>query len=149
MPKQKRSDDWGFPRWRSYGEKGRHAAKLRLCDREGCNEVGDRPAPGLGRLMGALGAFYAIAAVVAATAGAEYAVAAMLASLIPYSAALLLYAMARSKTAEEGGRLRDASAEDLDPWPGIGLDDETPLGDTPEHSEAERVEIPRPPQRGR
>jgi len=45
MPKQKRSDDWGFPRWRSYGEKGRHAARIRLCDREGCNEVGDRPAP--------------------------------------------------------------------------------------------------------
>ena len=34
-----------FPRWRSYGDKGRHAAKVRLCDREGCNEIGDRPAP--------------------------------------------------------------------------------------------------------
>src|SRR4029453_9283169 len=45
MAKQKRSDDWGFPRWRSYGEKGRAAAKLRLCDREGCSEIGDRPAP--------------------------------------------------------------------------------------------------------
>ena len=45
MPKQKRSDDWGFPRWRSYGDKGRSAAKLRLCDREGCSEIGDRPAP--------------------------------------------------------------------------------------------------------
>jgi hypothetical protein len=45
MPKQRRSDDWGFPRWRSYGDKGRAAAKVRLCDREGCNEVGDRPAP--------------------------------------------------------------------------------------------------------
>src|SRR5215208_6989704 len=45
MAKQKRSDDWGFPRWRSYGDKGRHAARLRLCDREGCNEIGDRPAP--------------------------------------------------------------------------------------------------------
>ena len=45
MVKQKRSDDWGFPRWRSYGEKGRSAAKVRLCDRTGCNEVGDRPAP--------------------------------------------------------------------------------------------------------
>ena len=44
MAKQKRSDDWGFPRWRSYG-KGRDAAKLRLCDREGCGETGDRPAP--------------------------------------------------------------------------------------------------------
>src|SRR5512143_2330214 len=45
MAKQKRSDDWGFPRWRSYGDKGRHAARLRLCDREGCNQIGDRPAP--------------------------------------------------------------------------------------------------------
>jgi len=45
MPKQKRSDDWGFPRWRSYGDKGRSAAKVRLCDREGCTNVGDRPAP--------------------------------------------------------------------------------------------------------
>jgi DnaJ-domain-containing protein 1 len=45
MAKQKRSDDWGFPRWRSYGSKGRDAARLRLCDREGCSEIGDRPAP--------------------------------------------------------------------------------------------------------
>ena len=45
MPRQNRSNDWGFPRWRSYGEKGRSATKLRLCDREGCSEVGDRPAP--------------------------------------------------------------------------------------------------------
>jgi hypothetical protein len=44
MAKQKRSDDWGFPRWRAYG-KGRDAAKLRLCDREGCSQIGDRPAP--------------------------------------------------------------------------------------------------------
>jgi uncharacterized membrane protein YhaH (DUF805 family) len=103
----------------------------------------DRPAPGLGWLMGALGVFYAIAAVVALTAGPEYAVAAMLASLIPYSAALLLYATARSKTKEEEGRRRDAAADELDPWPGIGVDDETPLGDTSEHSEEERVATPR------
>ena len=44
MAKQKRSDDWGFPRWRPYG-KGRDAARVRLCDREGCDAVGDRPAP--------------------------------------------------------------------------------------------------------
>jgi uncharacterized membrane protein YhaH (DUF805 family) len=109
----------------------------------------DRPAPGLGWLMGALGIFYAIAAIVAATAGPEYAVAAMLVSLIPYSAALLLYATARSKTEEEEGRRRDASADDLDRWPGIGVDDETPLGDTPEHSREERVATPRRPHRGR
>jgi hypothetical protein len=45
MAKQKRSDDWGFPRWRSYGSKSRDAAKVRLCDRHGCEAPGDRPAP--------------------------------------------------------------------------------------------------------
>jgi hypothetical protein len=45
MARPTRSDDWGFPRWRPYGGKGRAAARVRLCDREGCNEVGDRPAP--------------------------------------------------------------------------------------------------------
>jgi len=45
MARQTRSDDWGFPRWRPYGSKGRAAARVRLCDREGCNEPGDRPAP--------------------------------------------------------------------------------------------------------
>ena len=45
MAKPTRSDDWGFPRWRPYGAKGRSAARVRLCDREGCSEVGDRPAP--------------------------------------------------------------------------------------------------------
>ena len=45
MAKHKRTDDWGFPRWRSYGNKARDAAKMRLCDREGCTEAGDRPAP--------------------------------------------------------------------------------------------------------
>ena len=45
MAKHKRTDDWGFPRWRSYGNKARDAARLRLCDRDGCTEAGDRPAP--------------------------------------------------------------------------------------------------------
>jgi hypothetical protein len=45
MTKQKRSDDWGFPRWREYGAKGRDAAQVRLCDRDGCTSAGDRPAP--------------------------------------------------------------------------------------------------------
>jgi hypothetical protein len=44
MAKQSRSNDWGFPRWRSYG-KSREAARIRLCDREGCDAAGDRPAP--------------------------------------------------------------------------------------------------------
>jgi hypothetical protein len=45
MAKQKRSDDWGFPRWRPYGAKGRDAVRVRLCDRVDCDKPGDRPAP--------------------------------------------------------------------------------------------------------
>ena len=44
MVRSKRSDDWGFPRWRSYGS-SREAAQVRLCDRDGCTATGDRPAP--------------------------------------------------------------------------------------------------------
>jgi hypothetical protein len=44
VPKQRRNDDWGFPRWRDYGAE-RAAATVRLCDRDGCTNVGDRPAP--------------------------------------------------------------------------------------------------------
>jgi hypothetical protein len=39
-----RSMDWGFPRWRAYGA-NREATTVRLCDRHGCEEPGDRPAP--------------------------------------------------------------------------------------------------------
>ena len=45
MPRPGRSDDWGFPRWRSYGDKSREAAKVRLCDRVNCTEAGNCPAP--------------------------------------------------------------------------------------------------------
>nr|WP_314444784.1 J domain-containing protein [uncultured Sphingomonas sp.] len=45
MARSTRSNDWGFPRWRSYADKGRDAAKVRLCDRDGCMAPGDRPAP--------------------------------------------------------------------------------------------------------
>ena len=44
MPPSRRSNDWGFPRWRGYGG-ARDAAKVRLCDRHGCEEPGDCPAP--------------------------------------------------------------------------------------------------------
>ena len=43
--RQTRSSDWGFPRWRPYGASSTEAARVRLCDREGCSAVGDRPAP--------------------------------------------------------------------------------------------------------
>jgi hypothetical protein len=45
MAKPTRSNDWGFPRWRGYGATGRDAAKVRLCDREGCTNPGNHPAP--------------------------------------------------------------------------------------------------------
>ena len=44
MAKSSRSNDWGFPRWRGYGGE-RGATKVRLCDRHGCDQAGDRPAP--------------------------------------------------------------------------------------------------------
>ena len=44
MAKPTRSNDWGFPRWRGYGS-SRSAEQVRLCDRVGCTEPGDRPAP--------------------------------------------------------------------------------------------------------
>ena len=44
MARHTRSNDWGFPRWRASGAE-REAVRVRLCDREGCGEPGDRPAP--------------------------------------------------------------------------------------------------------
>jgi hypothetical protein len=44
MARSTRTNDWGFPRWRGYGSE-RGATRVRLCDRAGCEEVGDCPAP--------------------------------------------------------------------------------------------------------
>ena len=44
MARPTRSTDWGFPRWRGYGS-AREAAKVRLCDRHGCDDPGNCPAP--------------------------------------------------------------------------------------------------------
>lgn len=44
MAKARRSNDWGFPRWRGYGS-SREATTVRLCDRHGCEEPGECPAP--------------------------------------------------------------------------------------------------------
>jgi hypothetical protein len=44
MARSSRSYDWGFPRWRGYGSE-RGASKVRMCDRDGCDQPGDRPAP--------------------------------------------------------------------------------------------------------
>ncbi len=44
MSRARRSNDWGFPRWRGYGS-SRETTNVRLCDRHGCDEPGDCPAP--------------------------------------------------------------------------------------------------------
>lgn len=44
MARPTRSQDWGFPRWRGYGS-AREAKPVRLCDRNGCEQPGDCPAP--------------------------------------------------------------------------------------------------------
>lgn len=44
MARAGRSSDWGFPRWRGYGS-SREATSVRLCDRHGCEEPGNCPAP--------------------------------------------------------------------------------------------------------
>ena len=44
MTKATRNNDWGFPRWRGYGS-AREAVNVRLCDRHGCTDAGNCPAP--------------------------------------------------------------------------------------------------------
>jgi len=44
MSRARRSNDWGFPRWRGYGS-GMDATPVRMCDRAGCGEKGECPAP--------------------------------------------------------------------------------------------------------
>lgn len=44
MNRPRRSLDWGFPRWRGYGG-AREAQQVQICDRHGCSEPGNCPAP--------------------------------------------------------------------------------------------------------
>ncbi|MES2754432.1 MAG: J domain-containing protein [Pseudomonadota bacterium] len=44
MARATRSDNWGFPRWGGYGA-AREATTVRICDRYGCEERGECPAP--------------------------------------------------------------------------------------------------------
>jgi peptidoglycan/LPS O-acetylase OafA/YrhL len=107
---------------------------------------GHRPRPtGVVWLIPAAAVFYVLCAGAAVISGGEYVVAAVLAGFIPMTAATLLVATARAKTVGDDEHLRDVTGEaNDDPFPGIGADDETPLGDTPEHSDAERVAKPEP-----
>lgn len=44
MSRAKRNLDWGFPRWRAYGASS-EATTVRMCDRHGCDNPGNCPAP--------------------------------------------------------------------------------------------------------
>lgn len=94
-----------------------------------------RPRPRwAGLLFGGIAAFYGICALAAAVfVGPAYAIATLLAGIVPMAAAALWVATVRAKTRRLGGDAVDASAGDGDdPFPGIGADDARPLGDTPE-----------------
>lgn len=106
---------------------------------------GHPPPKGFAPLMAGLAAFYIISAAAAAQLGPEYALAALLAGTVPATAATLTYATARRKTRMgEDGHLEDLSAEDRSPFPGIGMDDKTPLGDSPElHDDITTHDLPR------
>jgi hypothetical protein len=83
-------------------------------------------------------ALYLMFAAAASLAGWEYAVAALLAGTVPLTALNLWVANVRRRTAE---------GEDA-PFPGLALDDETPVGASPEHSDAQDEEAgPRPTPR--
>jgi hypothetical protein len=87
--------------------------------------------------LAGVAAFYVISAAAASLVDPEYGLPALAAGIIPMTAVSLLLATLRSKTVVSDGHLQDLSAADHeDPFPGIGMDDLTPLGDTPEHSEA-------------
>jgi hypothetical protein len=78
--------------------------------------------------------------VVAGTAwvvlGPTWALAAFAAGIIPMTAVSLLLATVRAKTAGTSSGLRDVSGDASDPLPGMGLDDQSPFGETSEHSDA-------------
>lgn len=79
---------------------------------------------------------YVPPAVAASALGVQWAAGALAAAVIPMTAVSLTLAIIRSKTrATEDGHYRDISGDSDDPAPGIGLDDETPLGDTNQHSD--------------
>jgi hypothetical protein len=80
---------------------------------------------------------YVVSAVVAAASlGWAYALAALLAGVIPLTSVSLIIAAARAKTEQTPEGLRDAAAEAHDdPYPAIGIDDSTPLGHSPEVSD--------------
>ena len=94
-------------------------------------------ARGVTWLVGGTIVFYVVCAGTAALAGGRYVLAAVGAALVPTTAAALLVATMRAKTVGADDARRETTAhQHEDPYPGIGIDDTTPLGDTDQHSDA-------------
>ncbi|HEY2319235.1 MAG TPA: hypothetical protein VGH67_13110 [Solirubrobacteraceae bacterium] len=86
--------------------------------------------------LGGVALCYVPPAVAASQLGVQWAAGALAAAVIPMTAVSLMLATIRSKTRmSDDGHYRDVSGDGNDPAPGIGLDDETPLGDTDQHSD--------------
>jgi hypothetical protein len=86
--------------------------------------------------IGGVALCYVPAAIAASQLGVEWAAGALAAAIIPMTAVTLLLAVVRGHTTATDAGLTDISDDRDDPAPGIGLDDQTPLGDTSEHSDA-------------
>jgi hypothetical protein len=86
--------------------------------------------------IGGVALCYAVPAVVASRLGTTWAIGVIAAGAIPMTAVSLLLGTIRTKTVPTQSGLRDNSGDHEDSSPGIGMDDETPLGDTSEHSDA-------------
>jgi hypothetical protein len=80
--------------------------------------------------------YIVVAAVAGAALGPVWAAGALGAGVIPMTAVSLLLAATRAKTAMTDAGLRDVSGGPEDTTPGMGLDEQSPLGDTSEHSPA-------------
>jgi hypothetical protein len=95
-------------------------------------------------VLGGLAVFYIVCAIVASQAGSGYALAGLLAATVPMTAAAVMFATARRHTvAEPDGHQRDVSTEEDGAFPGIGFDDRSPLGDTPEvHDDLSPHDVP-------
>jgi hypothetical protein len=95
--------------------------------------------------LGGVAVFYVVCAIVATQLGPEFAAAAFAAGAIPLAATAFSIATVRSHTkVTEDGHLKDESAEAQTPYPVLGLDDERPLGDSPEvHGDISPHDLPK------
>jgi hypothetical protein len=104
----------------------------------GRNQPGPRPRWFLWAVGGVACCYAVVAAVAGFVLGPVWALGALAAGVIPMTAVALLLATVRSKTISTPAGLRDRSGDAADPAPGIGIDDDTPIGDTSAHSDAPR-----------